>query len=280
MHFRVRAAVAIAAVATLTLTACTAQTTTATTADDHSSALSTHVHAIITDPATGGTILGTHDGLLPVDVDGGIGDPIGGYEFDAMGLAATGDALVASGHPGAGTPAGWGSPHLGIIRSADTGQTWSPTAYTSEKDFHALTAGPDGTLYGLSTDEPAVLTSTDGGSTWTAAGANIAAYALTVDDTGTVYATTPGGVLFSVDSAATFAPIADAPALYLLSASPDHSTLVGVDVEGTIWTSADAAVSWIEVGSADGQAQAIAITASGEIAVADDSGLRLLDGDQ
>ena len=278
MHFRVRAAVAIAAVATLSLTACTAQTTTA--GDDHSSALSTHVHAIITDPATGTTILGTHDGLLPVDADGGIGDPIGGYEFDAMGLAVTGDAFVASGHPGANTPAEWGSPHLGIIRSDDAGQTWSPIAYTSEKDFHALTAGPDGTLYGLSTDEPAVLTSTDGGSTWTAAGANIAAYALTVDDTGTVYATTPGGVLFSVDSAATFAPIADAPALYLLSASPDHSTLVGVDVEGTIWTSADAAVSWIEVGSADGQAQAIAITASGEIAVADDSGLRLLDGDQ
>lgn len=191
MHFRVRAAVAVAALAILTLTACTAQTPTA--GDDHTSGLSTHVHAIITDPTTGTTILGTHDGLLPVESDGTVGDPIGGHEFDAMGLAVTGDAFVASGHPGANTPAEWGSPHLGIIRSDDAGQTWSPIAYTSEKDFHALTAGPDGTLYGISTDEPAVLTSTDGGSTWTAAGANISAYALTVDDTGTVYATTPGG---------------------------------------------------------------------------------------
>jgi photosystem II stability/assembly factor-like uncharacterized protein len=286
MHFRLRAAVAVAAVATLTLTACTATTvggdhSSATTAsDDHSSAPSTHVHAIVTDPATGTTILGTHDGLLPVDADGGIGDPIGGYEFDAMGLAVTGDAFVASGHPGANTPAEWGSPHLGIIRSDDAGQTWSPIAYTSEKDFHALTAGPDGTLYGLATDEPAVLTSTDGGTTWTMVGENTSAYALTVNDAGTVYATTPGGVLFSVDGAATFAPVADAPALYLLAASPDHSTLVGVDVEGTIWTSADAAATWTEVGSAFGQAQAVAITSSGEIAVADDSGVRLLSGDQ
>ena len=115
------------------------------------------------------------------------------------------------------------------------------------------------------------LTSTDGGSTWTAAGANISAYALTVNDAGTVYATTPGGVLFSVDGAATFAPVADAPALYLLAASPDHLSRR---------TSADAAATWTEVGSAFGQAQAVAITSSGEIAVADDSGVRLLSGDQ
>ena len=60
----------------------------------------------------------------------------------------------------------------------------------------------------------------------------------------------------------------------------EESAASCIDVEGTIWTSADAAVSWVEAGSADGQAQAIALTSSGEIAVADDSGLRLLGGDQ
>ncbi|GAA1464606.1 F510_1955 family glycosylhydrolase [Microbacterium thalassium] len=275
MHFRLPAAVAAAAAAAI-LTACTAQT--AATDDDHASASSTHVHAIITDPATGGTILGTHEGLLPVGSDGAIGEPIGGYEFDAMGLAVVGDAFVASGHPGANTPSEWGSPHLGIIRSDDAGRSWEPMAYSGTKDFHALAAGPDGILYGLATDDPALLTSADGGATWGPAGADLSAYALAVDSTRTVYATTPDGVMFSVNEGTTFAPVPDSPALYLLSASPDRATLVGADTSGTIWVSADAAASWTEAGVAEGQAQAVALTSTGEIAVVDEAGLRFLPG--
>ena len=228
-----------------------------------------HVHAIVTDPVTGRTLLGTHDGLVAVNDDGTISDRVGGHGFDAMGLAAEGEALIASGHPGSATPADWGSPHLGIIRSEDGGRSWAPIAYAGEKDFHALAAGPSGELYGLSTDDPALLASIDGGVTWTPTGAALAASALAVDAAGVVYATTP-------DGGATFEDFPGAPPLYLVNTSPDHTELAGVDVSGGIWRAATGDPSWAQVGTVVGQAQAITITATGDIAIVDDSGYHVL----
>lgn len=235
-----------------------------------------HVHAIVTDPVTGRTLLGTHDGLVAVNDDGTISDRVGGHGFDAMGLAAEGEALIASGHPGSATPADWGSPHLGIIRSEDGGRSWAPIAYAGEKDFHALAAGPSGELYGLSTDDPALLASIDGGVTWTPTGAALAASALAVDAAGVVYATTPDGVRVSSDAGATFEDFPGAPPLYLVNTSPDHTELAGVDVSGGIWRAATGDPSWAQVGTVVGQAQAITITATGDIAIVDDSGYHVL----
>src|SRR3546814_20591154 len=88
-----------------------------------------------------------------------------------MGLTAVDDTLIASGHPGRGTPGELGEGNLGIIRSSDGGMTWKPVAFNGEKDFHVLTAGPDGTLSGQETGDGLILASTDLGATWATTGA-------------------------------------------------------------------------------------------------------------
>lgn len=236
----------------------------------------THVHGIVQDPASDGFLLGTHEGIFTVTRNGELGARLANADFDAMGLTTIDDTLVVSGHPGRSTPPELGSPHLGIIRSADNGQTWQPTAYTGEKDFHALAAGADGTLYGVATDANEVLASTDRGVTWQPTGAPVYAMSLAVDAAGRVIASTPQGLLVSSNRGTTFSAWPDAPRLAGLSASPDHSRVVGVGAKGKVWTTTSGAQNWIEVGAIHGIAQAVTITNSGDILVVDDSGLTLI----
>lgn len=62
-----------------------------------------HIHAVV--PEADATILvGTHTGLYRVDAEGAVEGPLGGYDFDVMGLTVTDGMLIASGHPGLDTP--------------------------------------------------------------------------------------------------------------------------------------------------------------------------------
>ena len=233
------------------------------------------MHAIVPAPDGDGFLLGTHEGIFTATADGEIGPRVGGNDFDAMGLTALNGDLIASGHPGRNTPAELGERNLGIIRSQDGGETWEPVAFTGEKDFHALTAGPDGTLYGQDAGDGAVLISTDGGVSWSPTGSTLLAFGLEVDAVGRIIAVTPDGPQVSTDRGESFAALTDAPNLFLMAASPDRQRLVGVDANDTIWTVTGAG-SWQEVGTVHGTAQAITITDEGDVLVVDDSGLSLL----
>lgn len=274
--YRTRALFLLALIgaAVLALAGCTA--TPPLTGEAHPELPLTHVHGIVEDPASDGFLLGTHEGIFTVTRDGELGARLADTDFDAMGLTVVDDTLVVSGHPGRSTPPELGSPHLGIIRSSDNGQTWQPTAYTGEKDFHSLAAGADGTLYGVATDANEVLTSMDRGVTWQPTGAPVYAMSLAVDAAGRVIASTPDGLLISTDHAATFGAWPDAPRLAGLSASPDRSRVVGVGAKGKLWTITSGAQNWVEVGAIHGVAQAVTITNSGDILVVDDSGLTLI----
>lgn len=231
-----------------------------------------HIHAVI--PSEDGTVLvGTHNGVYTLSGNGEVDGPLGEYDFDAMGLAALGDILVASGHPGPETPAELGAPNLGIIRSADGGESWEPIALTGKEDFHVLAAAPDDRLYGVGSSSTAVRVSDDAGATWAMA-ADVAAVALAVTDDGTVYAATPNGVLASRDGAATFEGLADAPLLDLLDAS--GAELAGVEPGGRLWLRSSEG-GWRGAGTAEGGVSAIGLSASGAIYLVDDRGIVVIE---
>ncbi|WP_229382214.1 WD40/YVTN/BNR-like repeat-containing protein [Microbacterium schleiferi] len=239
-----------------------------------------HVHAIVSNPEGDGFLLGTHDGIFAASAEGKLLSRVGGYGFDAMGLTLLGEDLIASGHPGSNTPAELGDQNLGIIRSTDAGESWEAVTFTGEKDFHALTASSDGTVYGLATDAIDLLASTDMGDSWSPTGGQLMAVGLVATSGGGLVAATPDGLQVSTDGARSFRPWSDAPMLYALSASPNRELIVGVDAKERIWVHTVGTRGWAEAGTVHGAAQATAITDTGKILVADDSGLTLLPAEQ
>nr|WP_308410797.1 exo-alpha-sialidase [Rhodococcus sp. ENV425] len=181
--------------------------------------------------ATGTILAGTHNGLMAVDPTGRT-QRVGASDDDFMGLtgAAGTDTLYASGHPG---PSSSAPNPLGLRRSTDAGLTWVPRSLEGEVDFHALAA--DGaTVVGFD-GTSGLRISTDGGASWKG-GATLAAADLAVVD-GQVWAVTSEGVQHSTDTARSFTPVPDAPALVLLSGAP--GAVWGVDRNGYAWRSRD-----------------------------------------
>lgn len=228
-----------------------------------------HVHGIAVDPRGDDLLIATHNGIFVVTPTGEVSGPIGGYDFDAMGFTIADTILFASGHPGPETPPELGSRNLGIIRSDDFGESWSPIAFTSIEDFHVLTAGPDGTLYGIGSSAIDLLISTDGGVEWTR-GAPLAAADIVVTEAG-IYAAIEEGLQLSTDQGATFTLVADAPVLYSFDARQD-GTLVGAGVDGGLWSQASDG-TWERLDSLPGAVHALAVIGDDRIAIVDDRGV-------
>src|SRR5699024_172703 len=161
-----------------------------------------HVHGIVQNPNSDDVLIASHNGIFSIAPDGTATGPIGDYDFDAMGFTELDGVLFASGHPGLETPTELGSPNLGIIRSDDLCETWTPVSLTNVEDFHVLTSGPDGFLYGIGSSSPNIVVSRDKGLTWEPQGA-ISAVALAISDRG-MYAATEQGVQISTDNGSSF----------------------------------------------------------------------------
>lgn len=231
-----------------------------------------HIHAIDGD---GEILLASHHGIYRLDVGGTLDGPIGGDDFDGMGFTVVGSTLFASGHPGSQTPAELGSPNLGIIRSDDGGRSWSPVAFTSEADFHVLTASPDGTLHGITTSSPALRSSADAGVSWTT-GSELAAVDLAASDT-RVFAATEQGVQVSDDGGVSFTLLDGAPLLYTIEVLGDGS-LVGVDTNGVVQR--QATDGWQQLGSTVGAAGAFGVVGDDRILAIDERGIvEITDGE-
>ena len=199
-----------------------------------------HVHNLTLDGSR--LLVGTHEGLWVQSEDQPaqlVSDP----PFDVMGLARSGQQMLASGHPGVGQDL---PDNLGLQQSTDDGVTWTSVSLEGEVDFHRL--GVSGrVLLGLSASDGRLLRSTDAGTTWTDLGTP-PLYDLAVNPTDAemVVGTTEQGPVASDDGGKSFTPLADAPLLALLSWTPSH--LYGVTPDGTLHTSTDGGATWDEVG--------------------------------
>ncbi|MGF2949783.1 F510_1955 family glycosylhydrolase [Microbacterium alcoholitolerans] len=249
----------------LTITGCTAQ------ADEPAAVPPTigHIHGVAADPRGEDLFIATHTGIFTLTPSGTVAGPIGGHDFDAMGFTVLDDTLFASGHPGMETSAELGAPNLGIIRSDDFGETWSPVALNGSADFHVLTAGPDGTLYGFASTEVELLISVDEGRTWTP-GASFAAADLAATDDG-LYAATEAGLQVSTDQGRTFTPATGAPVLYTLDAAADGS-LAGVGTDGSVWSQGPDG-AWQSLDTVQGAAQAFSVIGEDRFILVDDRGV-------
>lgn len=199
-----------------------------------------------------GILFGTHHGVWlqrqsqdPV--------PVGDTRFDVMGLAKHAGGLVASGHPGS-TEEQVGN--IGLRGSTDQGRTWKDIALTGLVDFHRL-AYSGQRILGLSATDGALLVSNDSGKTWAKLpNPNLFDLALDPSNSSNVVGTTETGPILSSDGGRTFAPIAGAPLLALLSW--DTLRLVGVTPDGWIYESLDQGSTWGKIASVTGQVRAIA----------------------
>ena len=149
-----------------------------------------HVHGIV-DLGGSTVLLGTHIGLYTLTDTDDISGPLGGADFDAMGLTADGDVLYASGHPGPNTPAELGEHNLGLIRSTDAGTTWIDGAELPAAD---LTVTTDGTLYAAT--RHGLQESRDAGATFDLVADAPPLYLVEADSTGGLVGVDTDGTLW------------------------------------------------------------------------------------
>jgi hypothetical protein len=141
---------------------------------DPGSAANAFIASLAVDPRDGTLMLGTGLGLFRLErgakkaerVVGTLDTPDGAGELSSnlvVRYAGPG-ALLGSGHP-----AGGGSlpENLGLIRSADAGETWEVVSELGESDFHILQATGDHVV-AVRVEESDVLVSTDGGRSFEA----------------------------------------------------------------------------------------------------------------
>lgn len=212
---------------------------------------------VITDD---GILFGTHHGVWlqrpsqdPV--------PVGNSRFDVMGLTKHAGGLVASGHPDSDEEQ---VGNIGLRGSLDQGRTWKNISLTGQVDFHRLVSSGQRIL-GLSATDGALLVSDDNGNTWKKLpNPNLFDLALDPNNSSNVVGTTETGPILSTDGGKTFAPIAGAPLLALVSW--DTIRLVGVSPDGLIYESLDQGTTWSKIASVTGQVRAVA-TQRDEIAV-------------
>lgn len=197
-----------------------------------------HVHAAVV--ANGSLLLGTHSGLVEVDLTTGSTQQRSTAQDDLMGLAAQGATLVASGHPGPGTDL---PDPLGLLRSEDGGVTWQPVSLTGQVDFHGLALDGE-RVAGIGTRQ-GVLLSEDEGKTWQET--KVANATSVAWFRGDLWIATQDGLQVWRDGTIADAPTMEEPPL-VLAAADDGSALWAVRQDGTVWRTGDGA-AWEQQGT-------------------------------
>ncbi|QNE24110.1 F510_1955 family glycosylhydrolase [Streptomyces sp. INR7] len=259
IRFRIPALAAVAAASALLLTACSTAATqsTATKAGDPDPGTG-HLHGLGVDPADGTLYAAGHLGVFRLSPTGAV--RVAGRYQDTMGFTVAGPrTFLASGHPSPTDPTAT-SPHLGLIRSTDAGQTWTTVSAGGEADFHSLQQAGQ-ILYGLDSQTSQIWASKDAGATWERRaripGGDLAAHAGAPQE---VWATTRDGLLHSTDGGATFESVPGAPALAAVE-RPAPDQLIALAADGKVVTSGDG-TSWTEFGRLPGGAQPAVLTAA------------------
>ena len=281
---RWRLGVALAASSVVVLSACqdgTSEQSAATAAEDGAASSSDttpvtapaeweHVHNLTLDGNR--LLVGTHEGLW-AQPGGEAAQLVSDPPFDVMGLALSGQAMFASGHPAEGQdlPA-----DLGLQRSTDGGVTWTGVSLEGEVDFHRLRVSGRA-LLGVSAHDGTLLRSTDEGDSWTDLGVQpLYDLAVSPQNAEQVVGTTERGPVASDDGGTSFAPLTGAPLLALLSWSSNQ--LYGVSPDGVVHLSRNDGASWSQVGRVAGQPSAIAAQGKTVVVLAGETVFESRDG--
>lgn len=192
-----------------------------------------HVHGLGVDPADGSLYAASHYGVFRIDEDGTATQVAGRWQ-DTMAFTVTGPStFLASGHPDTREDL---PPHLGLIRSTDAAETWTPVALEGEADFHALeVAGPH--TFGFDALSGRLMVSPDHEDWTTITDTPVIDLAWTGLDADVVLATTRQGLVeYHVDGRAI--DVEGAPPLALID-SPAPGRLVGITANGEVYSTAD-----------------------------------------
>ncbi|MBN4926708.1 exo-alpha-sialidase [Hoyosella rhizosphaerae] len=225
-----------------------------------------HIHALATNANDDSLYIASHFGVFRYD--GGTPRLHSDVEYDFMSLANAGpDHFYASGHP---SPDDLSQPiNLGLIESTDGAQTWSAVSLAGEADFHAL-AVRHGTIYGFDSVSGTIMRSEDA-TDWEQL-ATLEARHIAIDpvDPNHILVTAQTGLHRSIDGGSTFAVVENAPAIAHVDWL-DATTLIGIDISGTVVRSSRTAQHWDIVSDLGAVPHALTIDPAGDIYVATES---------
>jgi len=165
---------------------------------------------------------------------------------------------------------------LGLGISTNAGQTWSKGSLGGQVDFHRLVADRQ-VVMGLASSDGVLWRTEDLGRVWKQLGTpQLFDLALDPSNDARVIGTSQAGVMRSTNAGASFSLVAGAPLLAVLATAQDR--VLGADIDGKIYTSADGGSSWTLQGQLTAQPSAFAADGSRVAALVGDTIMESLDG--
>lgn len=250
-----RCAAAAVAAASLTLTACSGTPAAESPAPPLPDLGVEHVHGLGVDPADGTLYAATHFGLFRLPEDGEAERVADRYQ-DTMGFTVAGPgSFLGSGHPDFRMDPELPT-RLGLIRSADAGETWEILSLGDEADLHVLRLA-HGSVYAWDAGTGRVMVSADDGRTWEVRSTlDLRDLAVDPENPEVLLAATEQGLLRSSDGGRSWTAAPGAPAVAVLTWT--GTSLYGVTADGVVHHSADGGTTWTARGTVDGEPEALA----------------------
>jgi len=223
-----------------------------------------HVHGLGIDPADDTLYAAGHFGVFRID-ENGTATRIADRWQDTMAFTVTGPGtFLGSGHPDLREDL---PPHLGLIESTDTGETWQSLSLQGEADFHALEVVGD-RVYGYDATNARLMTTTDRESWTTIAEGQLVDIALASSRPDRVVVTTPSGAVREIGLAGTSRSLGAAPRLVWVDSDPD-GFLVGITAGGDLYTAQAPDGKWKRAGRVPGTPAALEVAESAWYAATD-----------
>lgn len=236
-----------------------------------------HIHGL--GVVAGRLFIATHTGMFTAAEGSTKSVRFGAGRQDVMGFTVVGGRrFLGSGHPAPGVRL---PPNLGLIRSADAGQTWRQVSLLGQADFHVLES-QGSRVYGYDGTRDRLMASSDGGRKWAERSLPpIISLAIDPTDRNRFVASTGQALLGSSNGGRAVTIVPSAPPAAGLLAWPAATALYTVDASGVVRRSRDRGVTWRRTGDVGGEPSAFVVSGSDlYVALIDGTVKRSADGGQ